>query len=372
MNALRRYLVIVAVMLFLFGGCPAIVLLYVGNSFGASATLAQLAGLQMKKPEAIILPFDLRYNGAFKLYRVEQERPEVICISSSRAGTLRASMFQPYRFYNMSFTAWTTEQLTDIFERATRNVRPRIAIISIDYFLFTDIWEKSYSGTRTMIFDQPLRYLKSSLSNFIKTAAQHPVVFQDYLKEPGAFVGTQAILGQEGFRNDGSYVYSPGHINDARLHYQTAASLVGAMPGAPSMSKRQKAPLSRLSELAQQRGIKLVALQLPFIRAGVNYLDHDDSYRYYSGVWRDFESESTRDWLKGLGIAFFDLGRWTIDDEGISFVDAYHTSDLGALKVMQKLLTYPEFRGLFPAINPAQIEQRLDNDNTTSATSIDR
>ena len=313
----------------------------------------------MKKPDAVILPFDLRYNGAFKVERVEEERPEIIFISSSRAGALRASMFKPYRFYNLSFTAWTTGQITDVFERATRNVHPRIAIVSLDYFLFTDDWERGYSGTRSMIFDRPLRYLKSSLGDFVRAVAQHPTIFRDYLRSPSRLLGPEAIITQQGFRNDGSYLYSLGHIEQARLHDQTADFLVQSMPGAPKMSERQTAPLVRLSEIARQRGIKLIAVQLPYVRAGVEYLDHNEAYRRYSGVWRDFESDSTRQWLKSIGISFFDLAHSTIDDQSENFVDAYHISELGAVRVMQELLAQPEFRADFPAIELGMTEHQL-------------
>jgi hypothetical protein len=261
-------------------------------------------------------------------------------------------MFKPYNFYNMSFTAWTTEQLADMFERATRNTPPRVVILSIDYFLFTDDWDRSYTGARTMIYDRPWTYLRSSISDFVRTAMKHRDVFENYLKAPTRFIGTQAILSEEGYRSDGSYVYSPGHINDARLHYQTATSLVNSMPGAPSMSERQKAPLVRIAELAKQRGIKLIGIQLPFIRSGVDYLDQNESYWHYSGVWREFESDQTRDWLKGLGITFFDLGRSPVGNDSENFVDAYHTTELGAHRVVQELLTFPEFRAILPDIEP--------------------
>jgi hypothetical protein len=360
MNRTRRYLKIVLITALFAGYIPPVGLFYAAQPFAASATISQLAALQVKNPNLIILPFDLRYNGAFKLDRIEKERPDVLCISTSRAGTLNASMFRPYSFYNMSYTAWTTEQLADIFDRATSSAAPRVVIISIDYFLFTNGWEKGYSTTRTMIYDQPWRYLKSSILDFVRTAAKHPQVFRDYLKAPTPFVGTQAIFSQEGFRGDGSYVYSRGHIDDARLNYQTAASLVNSMPGASSMSERQKAPIVRIAELAKQRGITLVGVQLPYIRSGIDYLDHNESYRHYSGVWREFESEQTRAWLKGLGITFFDLGRSTIGGDSKNFVDAYHTTELGALQVMQELLGSPEFRGILPAIDPAQIEQQIE------------
>jgi hypothetical protein len=360
MNIMRRYSAIILTAALLTGYISPVVLFNLARPFGASATLSQLADLQVKDPAAIILPFDLRYNGDFKLHRIQLQRADVLCISSSRAGALEASMFKPYNFYNMSFTAWTTDQLADIFERATRDVRPRVVIMSIDYFLFTNDWERGYSGTRTMIYNHPWQYLKSSVLDFAHTAAGHLQVFRDYLRSPSAFTGTQAILSQEGFRSDGSYVYSQGHIDDARLHYQTAASLVNSMPGAPSMSERQKTAIVRIAEMARQRDIKLIGIQLPFIKSGVDYLDQDESYQRSAGVWREFESDQTGAWLKGLGIIFFDLARSTIDDDSQNFVDAYHTSKLGALRVTQQLLTFSEFRAVFPKIDPTTTDRQIE------------
>jgi hypothetical protein len=349
MNMIRRYSAIILATVLLVGYVVPLSLFLIARPFGARAR------------DAIFLPFDLRYNGAFKLDQVIETRPDVLCISSSRAGTLRAQMFAPYRFYNMSFTAWTTEQIADMFERATRHSPPRVAIISIDYFLFTDDWDRGYASTRAQIYDRRWDYVKSSLADVIHTERKHPHFFENILKAPRQFIGTQARLGMEGFRSDGSYLYSPAHITDSRLHHLTAEMLVNAMPGAPTMSERQKEPLVRIARLAQQRGIKLIGIQLPYVRAGVDYLDHNEVYRHYSGVWREFESAQTREWLEGLGITFFDLARSTIDDDNLNFVDAYHTSELGSLRVMQELLTFPDFRAIFPDIDPstttAQIRQ---------------
>jgi hypothetical protein len=362
----KRYLALVLASGFLAGCVVPAGLFFATKPFGASMTLSELADRQVKAPETVFLPFDLRYNGPFKLNRVAHERPDVLCISSSRAGTLRAEMFKPYRFYNMSFTAWTTEQIADAFERATRESPPRVAIISIDYFLFTNDWERSYAGTRTQIYGRSWDYLKSSIADFVRTYMKHPQVFRDYRNAPTAFIGTQSILGGEGYRNDGSYVYSQGHIADAREHFQTADMLVNSMPGAPSMSERQKAPLVRMAALAKQRGVKLIGVQLPFIRAGVDYLDHNEAYYRDSGVWREFESEQNREWLKSLDITFFDLGRSAIDDDRQNFVDAYHTSELGALRVVQQLLTFPEFRAILPDIDPADTERQINSLATQS------
>jgi hypothetical protein len=375
MNIRQRYLAIVLASAVLAGCIVPACLFLAAKPFGASETLAAVADRQAKAPETVFLPFDLRYNGPFKLDRVLQTRPDVLCISSSRAGTLAAPMFAPYRFYNMSFTAWTTEQIADMFERATRNSPPRVAIISIDYFLFTDDWERGYSGTRTQIYGHSWNYLKSSIADFARTYVKRPEAFSDYLKAPTAFIGTQSILGHEGFRSDGSYIYSPAHIADSRLRNLTAAMLVNSMPGAPTISERQKEPLVRMARLAQQRGIKLVGIQLPYIRVGVDYLDHNEAYQHSAGVWRDFESVQTREWLKSLGITFFDLARSTIDDDDENFVDAYHTSNLGSLRVIQQLLASPDFRAILPDIDPTAITRQIEGVeglSQTGAASNDR
>ncbi|NPU67678.1 hydrolase [Bradyrhizobium sp. 83012] len=354
-NPARRYVTTVLAASALAGYLPPIGLFHAARPFGASMRLQDLADSQRDNPERILLPFDLRYNAAFKLARLEQERPEVIWISTSRAGTFRAALFAPYRFYNLSFTAWTTGQTLDLFERATQRQRPRIAILSLDHFLFADRWEEWFAITRKMHYDHPLTYLRSSLLDFARTATRRPAAFKDYVGTQSAFVGTQSIVQQEGFRNDGSYRYSPGHVADARSRFMNAATLADTLPRAAGLSSSLKQPIVRLAEMARSRGVKLMGIQLPFIRAGIDLLDREQYGPRGFGAWREFATAQTRDWLRQLGIPLFDLARLPMKDEDSSFVDAYHLADTGAAEVMLHLLSDPDFRDEFPNIDPARI-----------------
>src|SRR6202012_1659324 len=87
MKITRRYLAIVLTTAFVVGYIFPIGLFYAARPFGAAATIAQLAERQAKTPDLVFLPFDLRYNGAFKLDRIAEAHPDILCISSSRAGT---------------------------------------------------------------------------------------------------------------------------------------------------------------------------------------------------------------------------------------------------------------------------------------------
>ena len=337
------------------GACLTLIvaatLFQLSRPFNATASPERLAEIQNERPDTIVLPFDLRYNAAFKIRGLEIERPEIAWFSTSRAGSAMAEMFRPYRFYNMSFTGWTTDQLAEAFERATRDVHPRVAIISLDYFLFTDRWEAQLRTSRQMIFNQPLRYFESSLGDFVRTAIRHWPVFQDYARSPNNFIGTQAILQHEGFRRDGSWLFTQAHIDNAIRQYRNVGSLTASLPGASELSQRQKAPIERLAKMANQRGIKLIAVQLPYIRAGVDFLDGRSPNDAFYGVWHEFERGSTRAWLAGLGIPFFNLSHSRIDDDPANFIDAYHPSELGMWKVTQELTKNPEF---LAALAPAQ------------------
>ncbi|CCD83606.1 conserved exported protein of unknown function [Bradyrhizobium sp. ORS 285] len=354
-NLTRRYVTTVLATSALAGYLLPVGLFQLARPFGAAARLEDLAGSQRDNPDQIVLPFDLRYNAAYKLARLEQEHPEIVWLSSSRAGTFRASLFAPYRFYNLSFTAWTTSQLADLFDRATQRLRPRVAILSLDHFLFADRWEEWFATTRRMHYDHSFKYLSASLLDFARTATRHPDTFRDYLRAPSAFVGTQSIAHQEGFRSDGSYVYSAGHVSDARSRFMNAETLAQTLPRAPGLSSRLKQPIARLAELARSRGITLFGVQLPFIRAGVELLDREQDGPVGFGAWREFASDETRSWLRGLGIPLFDLARLPMADESSSFVDAYHLAEAGAARVMLHLLSAPDFRAQFPSIDPAGI-----------------
>jgi hypothetical protein len=347
---MRRYVATVATLIIALGVPLAGAIVWLAYPFDAIITPAQLAAIQAQRPETVILPVGLRYNGAFKLARAAEVQPDIICFGSSRAGGFRAEMFAPRRFYNMSYTAWTTDQLLDSFDRTTRETRPRVAILELDYFLFADRWEQWFGTTRTMIYHQPFRYAMASLGGFLRAAGADRAPFAAYDSATATFIGPSSVLTKEGFRNDGSYAYSDAHVDYAQRSYRNAEFFVGTVPPDYAISRRLQAPIVRLAALARQRGIRLIAVQLPMLRAGIDVLEKDASYHPRAGAWRDFESEQTRSWLSSLGIPLVDLARSPLDDDPDNFIDAIHLSERGMDHAMRELLADPNFRD---AIDPA-------------------
>jgi hypothetical protein len=356
---LRRYIAIVVMLIVALGLPLAGIIVWYASPFDAITTPTELADIQAQRPEAVILPVDLRFNAAFKLQRVAEVQPDIICFGSSRAGGFRAGMFAPHRFYNMSYTGWTTNQVLDIFDRTTRKTHPRVVILELDYFLFANHWQQWFEIPRTMIHDRPFRYALEGLGSYLRAAIKNPAPFDAYRAAPTRFVGPESIRNEEGFRSDGSYENSSAHIASAQAHYLNREHFIGTVPPDYEMSPRLQEPIERLAALARERGIKLVGVQLPLLRSGVEFLDHDQSYGPRAGAWRAFESPANRAWLARIGIPLFDLARSLIDDDPANFIDSIHLSDGGMSKVMTELQADPAFRAAIDPETPAVGGPRL-------------
>jgi len=346
---IHRYIIVVALLFVVLATPLAAFIVRLARPFDVLATPAQLAAIQAQRPETVILPVDLRYNAAFKLPRIAEVQPEIVCFGSSRAGGFRAEMFAPHRFYNMSYTGWTADQVLDIFERTTRQVHPRVVILELDYFLFANHWQQWFAIPRTMIYNRPFSYVMESLGSYLRAVIRSRAPFDAYRTAPSRFVGPESIRNEEGFRSDGSYENSKAHIAYAQGHFLNPEHFVGTVPPDYGMSPSLQAPIEQLAALARQRGIKLVAVQLPLLRSGVDVLDHDQSYGPRAGAWRQFGSPATRAWLAGLGIPLFDLARSPINGDPDNFIDSVHLSDRGMDKAMAELQADPAFRA---AVDP--------------------
>jgi hypothetical protein len=365
-----RYLAVMFAGLVVALALTSAVVAWIGQRTGSTTSFAQIVDRQRQDPALIALPFNLRYWAMYKLEGVALYRPEIVYISSSRSGEFREQMFRPYSFYNLSFTAWTLDHATAILDRVSRTNAPRIVIVEFDYFMFTASWPR-VNADRSMHFNAEARYKIESGVDALRLLAKRTDLLHDcnvriLQTVPGCetvpfrFVEIQAIRAQEGFRWDGSYRYSAARLESSKQNL-TAKFLVQAMPGAPNIDPGQIAALERLAALARERGVTLIGIQLPLIKEGVDFLDHDPSYHNYAGVWREFDSQQMRDKFRSLGIHFFDLGRMSFADDKKNFVDAYHPSELGTLRAMINLCNEPDFHSLLPALDTARLKRDLEN-----------
>jgi hypothetical protein len=362
-----RYLVVLAaIFLLIAGGCFA-VLAWVGQVTGTTWRPRSLAAAQAHNRDLLVLPVDLRHWAALKVARIAQEQPEIVLIGSSRGNQVRSVMFQPYAFYNASLTAWTIDQVTMMLEHVTRVAKPRVAIITLDYFMFGDTYA-AVNASRTMYFNNDLRIQYQSAIILVRTIFNEPhvrermipILLDDRLEagpDGMSLLGIEAIRAQAGFRWDGSFLNQQGNIQYAAERIKANSGILEMSHGGPRIARRQMAALEKLAMLARDRGITLVAVQLPILEATIRYLD--DAPSSYAGIWREVQTAEMAATMSSMGIAFFDLSRLPLLPDPSNFIDAAHTTEGAVLKAVVRLLEEPRFSAIFPALDKHRLQRDL-------------
>ena len=113
---------------------------YVGETY----TPAQLARELDKHPDLVWMSLHVQTHAGLKLAQVAKLRPEVLIMGDSRVGKLRANMFRPYSFYNLSRVSWPFSTYTELLRRLPPGYRPRVIIFSVDFFMFSPQFDEHY------------------------------------------------------------------------------------------------------------------------------------------------------------------------------------------------------------------------------------
>ena len=357
-----RYLGVVIAVFALLSILPVALLTWFGFLTGAILLPEEMGAAQNGDPSIVAEPFSLRYWAALKIPRIAREQPEIVLVGSSRGMELRSAMFAPYKFYNASLTAWTLDQEITMIDLIMQVSKPRIIILGVDYFMFTNRYVDAMARERTMIFGNGWRYRFRSCANLAREFWKRPALvgelFEDWRRgnvpvKSGAvtLLGLDAIRGPTGFRFDGSMLLPRGSYAQARNLIAANEELIHAVNGGPFIDKRQYEALQRLAAIGRERGVTLIAVQWPIFKATVGVLDNDSNYHYYSGVWREFESADFRETIDGLGVPFFDMSRDPMNGDGDFFTDAAHPTEFGLSLAISHLLEDPGFRRFFPNID---------------------
>ena len=367
---MARYVAIV-IALFVAAFIPLLVVLeWAGWRLGATIPLSTIASEQ-SQTERVVWLGSFKDYAPYKLERIKRVQPEVLLVGSSRCGQARAQMFRPYVAYNACLTAWPLTHVVDFIDRATRVAKPRIVIVALDYFLFGDFLAEAWQKERTMDFSQGLdshrRKLHDVADFVIRNNGDRDAILaavtapQTEPVDGNRLVGTEAIRGKFGFRQDGSVMVAPPYrrIADETLS-RGPRYVTSSFPGAPQLSERQFGEIERLSRLAHERQFQVIAIQYPFLESAAAFLDTNESYWPYSGIWRDLKSEQTANRFARLGISFFGMSRTQTSQDPNNFFDPAHPSERGMLKTYLALLEKPDFAKYLPRIDRSSLAADLD------------
>lgn len=358
---MRRYLAIVLALLAVVFPPSLAGLAWIGWRLGATVPLLTLAREQQAEHKLLWLGA-LKDYAPYKLERIKLVQPDVLLVGSSRCGQAREQLFRPYKSYNACLTAWPLEHVVDFIDRATSESKPRVVIVALDYFLFGDelagVWRKERGMDYRQGIDSYRRKLHDVLDfvvrenwnlDAIKTAVLRP---QFEPIDNNRLIGTEAIRGQFGFRDDGSIFVYPGYRHtSAETLAHGAEYVTSSFPGASHISEFQFAQVSKLSRLAKERGFAVVGIQFPFLKSATDFLDTDQAYWPYAGLWRELRSEATAKRFEELGVRFFDMSRDPLAADPGNFFDPAHPSERGILRTVIALMDHKDFSDLFPEID---------------------
>jgi hypothetical protein len=367
-RSISGYLVVFFVSLFLIAAAISVLVDWAGRLTGTTLMPAQLSALQSANRKTIVFRDRIPAWGAFKAARIAQLQPEVVFIGSSRANPFRAQMFAPYSFYNAALTAWTIDQTRVMLEKILSVASPKVVVFSLDYWMFSDLWTSAMQPSRSMDFDIWPQYKYRSMRGFLETLTRNPSLLRSKIipllagnPEPARegldFLGIDAMLHEIGFRPDGSFLQpaSMRATTDGDKNFRNG--VLAAFPGGRRYDQKQADALERLVTVADQRGVRLIAVQLPFARSATNFMDTDKSYHRLAGLWRESHTEERRDMLRELGVPYYDLS--TLLDDNTDFLDAAHPTEKAMIKVLLNLGERPEFRAALPRLDTPKLEADL-------------
>ena len=311
--------------------------------------------------------FDIHYR--FKLARVEQEKPDLLVIGQSRMGSLRSQMFQPYSFYNLFRPSWPITVYTEMLNRIPKDYSPKVIIFSLDFFMFNSKYGDYYYSTSSPNADkQPVLHDHINMIRKVFIAiCRDPLLIFSSPAHSIRGVPTIGLLPNfigTGYRSDGS--------GSAKVHgpeIQSDLLKTVKWNGDPSfyycdaMQPGEMAHLEEFAKAAHDRGIALIAIQMPIYGPVLHGIETNGHY----GILDDYRKHLADGYFDKLGIVALDYSDFPpYSNERRYFSDTVHSNEVVAGAVVLKMASDPRVKALLPNLDVGDLQKRVDAANRDS------
>ena len=345
---------------------PFLVLLgaleWLGWSLGETYTPAALIRALDEHPDMSWAVTNGHVSAELKLAQVARERPEVLIMGHSRLARIRASMFAPYTFYNMSRVSWPFKSYADLLRRLPEDYVPKLILFNVDFFMFSPGYSKKWIEAEP-VFGHSIRENLIEVCHVFTQVAQHPKLLWQR-RNPSGFPasGCSAILGGDSFFKDGSSrdadksVAIAGRSRDSLLNREVMEEYLS---GGTKMSAAEMEDLKQFIDLARQKGIPMVAVQMPIYGPALRLLEKDPSY----GIVNDFYDHEAQGYFERLGILFFDYLKMPPYSEDYRyFIDPVHPGWPLSVAVVEAMGSDARFHTLLPRMDLEALRRQLRAD----------
>lgn len=333
-------------------GTPALAL-WVGGEFTSPDTVVA----RQLRDDRLVLHGPAYTNSAsyVKLRLLAARRPHVLALGNSRVMQFRRSFFRPdIRFYNAGGTVAKIQHFRAFLEQLPREALPQTLIVGTD----TAYYNSSFDKLERDAFNVP--WLLQQITTFTGPGEVLHSRWQDVwggfregkielarllsLRGLSTRIGFSAVCREQGFRNDGSYLYGGVDLdisNPRHRDFGFAGTLKqvatgkgrfawGATPSEPALRETDA-----LLDFCRERGIDVIGFMPPHPHAVWSAMQTlGEKYAYIPKL----EPELRRR-FESRGFEFYDFSDFAMlgapDSEAI---DGFHGSERTYLRLLVAML----------------------------------
>ena len=299
----------------------------------------------------ILLGSAITDSSLIKFKVIEQKKPKVVAIGSSRVMQFRSNYFVNKDFYTMGGTAGSLIDAEKTFARIRKSYTPEVVILGVDlWWLNPNFSHASQLGRLDEIRES--KYKKYfQLVEFMKANAEmrNMLFHLDDIKEMDIVgkrktVGLSAAAKSEGYRlADGSYQYGSMLTAD----FKTSAELFkdthkrldnrnSRFEAADDIDYGEFERLKKLVREMKETGCHVIVFLPPFPDEIYSRMSNHDEWRF---LLANFE-RSVKEYCAEENIQFFNFSNvlWvgSNDDECL---DGFHGSEMTYTKIVRSMLS---------------------------------
>jgi hypothetical protein len=312
--------------------------------------------LQMAAPELVI--FGPAYSNCSKRYKLAGAKAasaDVLVLGTSRSMQIRAGLFLPSAsFYNAGGGVSRIGHFRQFLSGLTRTEQPKLLIVSMDQWFFnarTEAYPEASFAAQTKSCSNVLNVVQSSWPSIYHDlfSSRYDVVDMPN----AAYIGLNAKIQTNGFRNDGSYFYgriindptNPATSEDFHFRetYRRIAERTGRFEPEQQPDPALVKELGTFLDVAKQRGIHVIGFIPPFAPSVNDLMRKTGDYRYIPKLDANLKPLFDQHGFTLLDMT--DLRAIGIGDSG--FIDGVHASERSHIQIVDSLLNADPALGAF-------------------------
>ncbi len=313
----------------------------------------------------------------YKLKSVLKREPQIIAIGTSRALQIRSAFFKDVEFFNAAKVIRILRDYRPFLDAIPEGKEPEILIISLDQFFFKpheDMNQTNFDSLTTNNNDWlqaltfgPPKLARRATDHLYSIATKKAVQFVSRspnkkdvqsaasisavttssilsspadLMEGARKIGLNALVANNGYRNDGSY-YTGSFIADPKgaedyLFKTTLSKIsrgVGVFEESNIITKKSLNELDLILEECDRRGIHVIAFLPPYAHEVYEELRQTGRHKYLFNL-----SSELIPIFKKHDAAFYDYSDLkTIGSSDEEVIDGWHASEKAYLRIIIKL-----------------------------------